>query len=81
MILEFIPNHTSDQSDWFKKSAARDPCCEDFYVWRDASEINVTTGEPIPPNDWVRRHCQKIQSAQQPTAPRNIQRAHWFTPF
>ena len=55
MILEFIPNHTSNESDWFVKSVARDPCCEDFYVWRDASGFNDSTGEWIPPNDWVRK--------------------------
>ena len=52
VILEFIPNHTSNESDWFVKSVARDPCCEDFYVWRDGG-TNETTGERIPPNDWV----------------------------
>ena len=55
MILEFIPNHTSNESDWFVKSVARDPCCEDFYVWRDAIGFNDSTGEPIPPNNWVRK--------------------------
>ena len=52
VILEFIPNHTSNESDWFVKSVARDPCCEDFYVWRDGG-TNDTTGDRIPPNDWV----------------------------
>ena len=53
VILEFIPNHTSNESDWFVKSVARDPCCEDFYVWRDG-KTNETTDERIPPNDWVK---------------------------
>ena len=52
VILEFIPNHTSNESDWFVKSVARDPCCEDFYVWRDANGTD-DDGDPIPPNDWV----------------------------
>ena len=60
MILEFIPNHTSNESDWFVKSVARDPCCEDFYVWRDAIGFNDSTGEPIPPNNWVREETAEV---------------------
>ena len=62
VILEFIPNHTSNESDWFVKSVARDPCCEDFYVWRDASGFNESTGQPIPPNNWVRKLLGKLKT-------------------
>ena len=58
MILEFIPNHMSNESDWFIKSVKRDPCCEDFFVWRNASGYNATTGEWIPPNTWV-KNCHR----------------------
>ena len=51
MILEFIPNHTSNESDWFTKSVQREPGFEDFYVWMNASEYK--NGEPMLPNDWV----------------------------
>ena len=51
VILEFIPNHTSNESDWFTKSVQREPGFEDFYVWMNASEYK--NGEPMLPNDWV----------------------------
>ncbi|XP_030383381.1 maltase 2-like isoform X2 [Scaptodrosophila lebanonensis] len=50
IILDFVPNHTSDQHEWFKKSAQNDPVYRDFYVWADA----ILDGDngPHPPNNW-----------------------------
>ena len=42
VILDFIPNHTSDQHEWFQKSVSKDPEYADYYVWSE--EI---------PNNWV----------------------------
>lgn len=50
VILDFVPNHSSDKHEWFKKSAARVSGYEDFYVWEDGTEEN---GERKPPNNWV----------------------------
>ncbi|CAO1372653.1 unnamed protein product [Diamesa tonsa] len=50
IILDFVPNHSSDQCEWFIKSEARDPIYEDFYIWRDGKNIN---GKLEPPNNWV----------------------------
>lgn len=48
VILDFVPNHTSNLHEWFQKSEARDPEFEDFYVWVD--------GTPdTPPNNWLSR--------------------------
>ena len=36
VILDFVPNHTSDQHPWFLESRApRDSPKRDWYVWRD----------------------------------------------
>lgn len=51
IILDFVPNHSSDQCEWFKKSAAREEGYEDFYIWADG-KINED-GEMDPPNNWV----------------------------
>uniref|UniRef100_A0A1I8QES5 alpha-glucosidase n=1 Tax=Stomoxys calcitrans TaxID=35570 RepID=A0A1I8QES5_STOCA len=51
IILDFVPNHTSDQCEWFKKSAARVEGYEDFYVWHDG-KVNES-GEREPPNNWA----------------------------
>ena len=48
IILDFVPNHTSDQHPWFIESrASRKSPKRDWYIWRD--------GKPDggPPNNWV----------------------------
>ncbi|XP_032803938.2 amino acid transporter heavy chain SLC3A1 [Petromyzon marinus] len=46
LILDYIPNHTSDQHGWFNKSRNREGTYADYYIWR-----NCTKG--TPPNNWV----------------------------
>jgi alpha-glucosidase len=48
LILDFVPNHTSDRHPWFIESrASRDNPRRDWYLWRD--------GKPdgSPPNNWM----------------------------
>lgn len=52
IILDFVPNHSSDQCDWFLKSIQRDPVYENYYIWNDGI-LNATTGLRQPPNNWV----------------------------
>ena len=52
LILDFVPNHTSNESIWFQKSEQRDPYYKDFYVWHPGY-CNETTGERFPPSNWV----------------------------
>ncbi|XP_035789993.1 maltase A3-like [Anopheles albimanus] len=49
VILDFVPNHSSDEHEWFKKSVKREPGFEDFYVWQNAKPGS----ERDPPNNWV----------------------------
>ncbi|EDW60849.1 maltase A1 [Drosophila virilis] len=51
IILDFVPNHSSDQNEWFIKSVNSDPDYKDFYVWHDG-KINEETGEREPPSNW-----------------------------
>ncbi|XP_032584718.1 maltase 2 isoform X1 [Drosophila mojavensis] len=51
IILDFVPNHSSDQHEWFKKSVARDPVYENFYVWADGKKNEQ--GILQPPNNWL----------------------------
>jgi alpha-glucosidase len=47
LLLDFVPNHTSDQHPWFQESrASRNSRRRDWYLWRDA----VAGG---PPNNWL----------------------------
>ncbi|XP_020807980.1 LOW QUALITY PROTEIN: maltase 1 [Drosophila serrata] len=51
VILDFVPNHSSNKHPWFIKSVARDPEYEDFYVWEDG--ILTADGTRVPPNNWL----------------------------
>uniref|UniRef100_A0A8C3GC05 Solute carrier family 3 member 1 n=1 Tax=Cyclopterus lumpus TaxID=8103 RepID=A0A8C3GC05_CYCLU len=47
LIMDFIPNHTSDRHRWFNLSRATDPHYKDYYVWSDCD------GSSPRPNNWV----------------------------
>lgn len=48
LILDYVPNHTSDQHPWFKESrSSRSNPKRDWYIWHDGR----TNGSP--PNNWV----------------------------
>ncbi|KAG8000243.1 Neutral and basic amino acid transport protein rBAT [Nibea albiflora] len=47
LIMDFIPNHTSDRHRWFNLSRTRDPHYKDYYVWTDC---NASAPKP---NNWV----------------------------
>lgn len=48
VILDFVPNHTSDQHAWFKESRrSRDNPKRDWYIWRDPGP------DGGPPNNWI----------------------------
>lgn len=50
IILDFVPNHSSDEHEWFGKSVNREAGYEDFYVWNDGVVEN--DGTRSPPNNW-----------------------------
>ncbi|MBI2704857.1 MAG: alpha-amylase [Actinobacteria bacterium] len=48
VIVDWVPNHTSDQHAWFRESrATRDNAKRDWYIWRDAKPGGS------PPNNWI----------------------------
>lgn len=48
LLLDFVPNHTSDQHPWFQASRrSRDDPKRDWYIWRDAAPGGG------PPNNWI----------------------------
>lgn len=50
--MDYVPNHTSDQHEWFLRSEERDPEYEHFYIWHDGKP-NPEGGRNLPPNNWV----------------------------
>jgi alpha-glucosidase len=48
IILDFVPNHTSNQHPWFLDSrSSRTSAHRDWYIWRDGK------GPGQPPNNWL----------------------------
>ena len=48
LVLDFVPNHTSDQHPWFIESASsRDNPKRDWYLWADPGPGG------IPPTNWL----------------------------
>ncbi|MES2562942.1 MAG: alpha-amylase family glycosyl hydrolase [Pseudomonadota bacterium] len=48
VILDFVPNHTSDQHPWFIDSrSSRDHPKRDWYIWRDPAP------DGAPPTNWL----------------------------
>jgi alpha-glucosidase len=46
VILDFVPNHSSDQHPWFRESrSSRENRRRDWYIWRDGKDGG-------PPNNW-----------------------------
>lgn len=35
VIVDLVLNHSSSENEWFKRSVARDPEYDDWYIWRD----------------------------------------------
>jgi alpha-glucosidase len=52
LVLDFVPNHSSDEHEWFKKSEQRIPGYEDFYIWHPG-KIDNATQVIVPPNNWL----------------------------
>jgi alpha-glucosidase len=54
VILDFVPNHTSDQHPWFKESrASRTNPKREWYIWRDAKPGGGPGRPGGPPNNWL----------------------------
>ena len=52
IILDYVPNHTSDQHEWFIKSEAKDSEYDNYFIWHDGKP-NPDGGQNLPPNNWV----------------------------
>ncbi len=48
VLLDFVPNHTSDRHPWFVESrSSRGNSKRDWYIWRDPAP------DGGPPNNWI----------------------------
>lgn len=53
VMIDLVPNHSSDQHEWFKQSrSAEKTPFDDWYIWRDG-KVDPETGHKSPPNNWL----------------------------
>ncbi|XP_072743584.1 maltase 1-like [Anoplolepis gracilipes] len=48
VLLDLVPNHTSDKHEWFRKSLVGEGKYKDYYVWKTGKNDNQS-----PPNNWI----------------------------
>ncbi|XP_014476925.1 PREDICTED: alpha-glucosidase-like [Dinoponera quadriceps] len=51
IIMDFVPNHSSDQHEWFQKSLRGIEPYTDYYVWHKGKVL--PDGRVTLPNNWV----------------------------
>ncbi|XP_059058094.1 maltase 2-like [Achroia grisella] len=51
IVLDFVPNHTSNESEWFIKSSNKDEYYNDWYIWENGHLDDH--GQKQPPNNWI----------------------------
>lgn len=66
LIIDFVPNHSSCECQWFLKSVKIEGKYDDYYVWRNASNqaelAGNTSATPMLPNNWVNKiNCTHLE--------------------
>ncbi|XP_011866809.1 PREDICTED: alpha-glucosidase-like [Vollenhovia emeryi] len=61
VMLDIIPNHSSDQHEWFELSAKNVEPYTDYYIWANGSIDE--NGHNIPPNNWISTYSDEEGSA------------------
>lgn len=53
VIMDFVPNHSSNQHEWFQKSLRGIEPYTDYYVWHKG-RVSANGTVILLPNNWVR---------------------------
>lgn len=55
LILDFVPNHCSDQHEWFKAATNQShpdhTKYKDFFIWHEGKLLE--NGTRVPPSNWL----------------------------
>src|SRR5690606_39726132 len=55
LIMDFVPNHTSDRHGWFEESrSSRESPKRDWYIWADPAP------DGGPPTNWLRSEERRV---------------------
>lgn len=68
--MDFVPNHSSDEHEWFRKSVSGIGKYKDYYVWKEGKNDNES-----PPNNWISMY---FKSAWEFNEKRNLWYLHNF---
>lgn len=49
MVLDLVPNHSSDKHPWFEKGLQGDEKYKNYYMWAEGKNKDDKT----PPNNWL----------------------------
>ena len=41
LVMDFVPNHSSEQHPWFQASERREEPYTDYYIWADRSALHM----------------------------------------
>lgn len=52
VIIDFVPNHSSSEHEWFMKSENGEKGYENFYVWHDGKVDKEDGNRVVAPNNW-----------------------------
>jgi len=52
ILLDFVPNHTSDQHEWFGKSVNGEEPYKDYYIWQPGKVDPSNATVKLPPCNW-----------------------------
>lgn len=53
ILLDFVPNHSSDKHDWFVRSVNKEPGFKDWYIWHRGYVDPKNSSNLLPPNNWL----------------------------
>lgn len=54
VLLDYVPNHASTESNYFLRSELRDPVYDNYFIWADGRPDPNNETNTLVPSNWVR---------------------------